>query len=265
MAENTYAYPFDPSGSKVSNLIVNEQQVLTPPPLKDFHFIIPKLAPFFKKGLTVHHVDTNRDLVEGIDYVITHRFIGASRATARPIYGSITFYDKTLSGIVSLRYQTIGGEWTLDESKLLQMLQQTNLNPRIITWEQVAEVPKLFPPIDHQWHLDDMVGATELRDAILTVADRILETADIREDFRAHKNARNPHGTTKEDMELGQVANHPPATRTQAIEGQNATTVMSPLTTRQALEAYVGETLYTQEEVDDMLGEIKSRLNDLEN
>lgn len=166
MSDNSYYLPFDPTGQKASNRITGEKQVLTPPPWRDFHFIIPIMAPYFSDSFKMYDVDTGDELVEGEHFAFTHRFYGASKAIMKPVYGSILFFDKTLTGAVEMEYQSIGGEWTIDGTQISKILAQKQYNPRITTWEQVAAVPLQFPVIDHDWHLTDMVGMSDVKNSI---------------------------------------------------------------------------------------------------
>jgi len=176
---NTIApvFPFDPTGVAVTNKIDNEQQILTAANGVDFHLIVPECAPFFKVGLllTITNIDNSiRQLVEGVDYQCSHQFISGSRACATPIYGSITILDRTLAGIVKLRYQTIGGTWTVNAAQIAQVLSDTLRNPRITAWEEVTEYPIAFPPVDHQWDLADMVGMSEVLTSINSIRDTLI-------------------------------------------------------------------------------------------
>ena len=103
-----YTYPFDPYGTASTNLITNENQVLTPANGDNYHYIVPKWAPYFLASLKIYHAGSSRYLVEGIDYYGSHWFHAASHLTELEVYGSITFVDTSLSGTVTLEYQTIG-------------------------------------------------------------------------------------------------------------------------------------------------------------
>lgn len=242
MADITFAYPFDPTGRAASNKIVSERQTLIPPAWKDFYFIVPKLAPYFADSLEVWILPSGKKLVEGVDYVHTHLFHDASLACGRPIYGSITFYDKTLKGVVELNYQTLGGEWTVDESTANEILINNAVNPRVTTWEQVVEVPDRFPVVDHEWHLDDMVGMEEVRSAIMSIATALGETEEGQ--YAEHMaDIDNPHQTTKTHVGLGKVENLPVASRAQAVDGSLNSAYMTPLRTREAIEALAGNTI----------------------
>lgn len=243
MSESEHSYPFDPTGSRGTNLIKGEKHALSPPAWKDYHFIIPKLAPFFRnESFKIFDQRTGQELVEGVDWMATHRFLDASRATAKPVYGSITFFDKELAGVVRLEYQTLGGEWTIDDDLITEILIQKATNPRITTWEEVVDVPDRFPVIDHEWHLDDLVGMSEVRKSIDGIAQSILDSTDVRPVVNEHiNNKSNPHETDKIDVGLGMVANFPISTRAEAIDGESGKSYMTPMRTRQAVESQVGE------------------------
>lgn len=230
----TYAYPFDPTGTQPSNLIQGERQTISAPNWTDFYFIIPFAAPYFRESLQIIHHPSGKILSEGVDYSCTHRFHDASLACGKPIYGSITFFDKTLVGVVELQYQTIGGAWTIDTNTLLQILADTQLNPRITTWEQVVNLPFEFPVIDHQWDLVDMVGASEIVTALGDIKDAILASgsgglADHLADYN------NPHRVTATQVGLGNVPNYSAADLPTAVAGTDNASFMTPLRTAQAI------------------------------
>lgn len=233
-----YLYPFDPTGKAASNKVVGEQQILSPPSWTDFYFIIPKMAPFFREGLKLVHMPSGRELVEGIDYHLTHQFKDATIGTAKPVYGSITFLDKQLTGVVSLTYQTLGGRWILDEQKIIEILSNTKLNPRITTWEQViGGMPVKFPPIDHEWHVDDLIGMKEVVDATIAIAEALGAEGGVGESHIADRN--NPHRVTKAQVGLDKVENYPVASREEAEQGVANNRYMTPERTKQAIQVQV--------------------------
>lgn len=232
---NNYAYPFDPTGNAATNRIQGERQVISAPNWSDFYFIIPLAAPFFRESMQLIHHPSGRILAEGVDYVCTHRFHDASLAVGKPIYGSITFYDKTLSGVVEMNYQTIGGAWTLPEEEIIEILSNKLLNPRITVWEQVTDLPFEFPVIDHEWELDDMVGASEIVAAIEGIRDAIMASGEG--GLGAHlADFNNPHQTTKAQVGLGNVQNLPLATLPDAQAGTSNDVYMTALRTAQAIQ-----------------------------
>lgn len=230
----SYAYPFDPTGTLASNLIQGESITISPPSWSDFYFVIPAFAPYFQTSLQVIHHPSGKILSEGVDYNCTHRFHDASLACGKPIYGSITLLDKTLTGVLELKYQTLGGAWTVSNATILAILSDTQLNPRITTWEQVVDLPFEFPVIDHQWDLVDLVGASEVVSALEDIKAAILASgngglADHLADFN------NPHRVTAAQVGLGLVQNYGIADLPTATAGTDNQSYMTPLRTAQAV------------------------------
>lgn len=196
-------YPFDPTGVNPANRITGELQPLTGVGDRDFYYIVPLSGPFFATSMQLSFKSVQgelRQLFEGIDYALTHHFVGASRACGKPIYGSITFLNKELRGTLILNsYQNIGGEWLIDSHTIARILAESLANPRTITWDQVAGYPNIFPPITHAWNLQDMVGQSAMVDAMNRVCDAILTQATnaITEHIHA---IGNVHGVTCNDI-----------------------------------------------------------------
>lgn len=173
-------YAFDPTGRLPANLIPGELQALTGVASRDFYVIVPACTPFFAESVVLSFKNTQGDirpLVEGVDFYFTHFFLGATRACGKPIYGSITFLNTTLRGTLTLSYQTIGGEWTVDSAKIAEILADEVHNPRTTTWEQVSGVPTIFPVIDHEWNLVDLVGMKEVQTSLDAITDALLAAA----------------------------------------------------------------------------------------
>lgn len=239
MATLPYPYPFDPTGTKPTNLVTGEQQILTPANYRDFHFVVPTLAPFFEDGLVVKFRDlsgTVSTLVDGIDYYCTHWFISASRACAKNVYGSISFLNLNLQGTVILDYQTLGGMWTQDSATIAEILADYLHNPRITAWDEVVDMPVTFPVIDHQWDLADMVGETELVAAIADIETALRQTGST--GITAHiQDTSNPHHTTAAQVGLGNVQNYGIADSATTIAGQSAVAYVTPFGLKAALDA----------------------------
>lgn len=236
-------YPFDPTGTAASNLITDERQLIPAENSKGFVLMIPFLAPYFRSSMQIVHLQNGRVLVPDVDYACTHYFYEATTKIGQPIYGSITFLDKTLSGTVALRYQTIGGEWTIDEQQIEQILANTLLNPRVATWEQIVDLPHQFPPIDHPHDVNDDMGRMEnVIDAIYTITDAILQVGEGASEAHIN-NHNNPHEVTAAQVGLGMVVNAPMATPQEAIDGAATNRYINPMLMRTAVMAWVGNQL----------------------
>jgi hypothetical protein len=237
------AYPFDPTGQASTNLVSGEQQVLTAANYKDYNFVVPNFAPFFGASVVVTITDAQgvtRTLQQGLDYFPVMQYIGASRACARPIYGAISFVNLSLVGTVTLQYQTIGGNWTLDQATLAAIAADTIYNPYTVTWEQIAQVPTVFPVIDHEWDLTDMVGMSDVVAAINSLSTIVLQSSQT--GISDHiSNTHNPHLVSKDQVGLSNVLNFPPATVQDALSGLSAEMYITPLALKAVLANFVAK------------------------
>lgn len=175
-ADGVYTYPFDPTGTAISNKIVGELKTLSPGAPTDFFFIIPDAAPFFREGFRIVDQNTGIELDEGIDFVFGHLFHAASVSIGKPVYGSIMMLNRARAGVVKLDYQTLGGAWTLSEAQIAVLLANTLNNPVITTWDQVQDLPYQFPPIAHDQSVVDFYGFQPFVDAVNGLADAITGT-----------------------------------------------------------------------------------------
>jgi hypothetical protein len=236
----TYTYAFDPTGVLPANKITAEQQILTVVSGKDYHYLIPTHAPFFAESMRIVYRDLEgieHPLNEGIDYHYGFEFIGASRACAKAIYGSIVFLDLQLAGVVTLVYQTIGGQWALDVSSDLTLLSDTLRNPRVASWEQVVAVPTVFPPVSHEWNLTDMVGMSEVVGAVTEI------TAAVAASVNKVPQEMPYFYPTKNQVGLGNVDNFKTASDIEAKQAASPTRFMTSRGVGLAIrEALVGFT-----------------------
>lgn len=235
----TYVYPFDPTGSLTSNVIPNERHVLNGVTDREFSFIVPRFAPFFRStNFRIRHIGLGRDLVEGVDFHLTHWFHAASHGVGRQLFGSITILDKQLTGVVELRYQTIGGDWVYDEGTILELMADRLTNPRITTWDQVVDLPFQFPVIDHEWDLADLTGARHVVEKLDEIVAAIEEANEA--NGQSHvTNYNNPHNVTKAQVGLSEVQNLPLANIAEATAGELNTVYMTPLRTRNFVESFL--------------------------
>lgn len=178
-----YLYPLDVTGVALTNKVSNERQTLNPPSeVLDFHFILPFAGPYYRDSMRLVHITTGRLLTRGIDWMPGHRFQSASyelESIYGGVYGSILFLDRTLSGQVQLaEYQTLGGEWTLNENRILEILSNRATDPRSVTFDEVSDKPLLFPPVEHGHPVDDFTGMSEMIEATNDVAAAIRQRTE---------------------------------------------------------------------------------------
>lgn len=193
-------YPFDPSGTKITNRVVGELQPLTGAGDRDYYTVVPLAAPFYAESFSCSVKNLQGEIVplfEGKDYLLTHWFMGASKATAKPVYASITFLNHTLRGTLIISpYQCVGGDWIVDSNTIAKVLADQVSNPRTIAWEQVSGYPSIFPPVPHEWNKVDLIGQKEILAALNRITDAILTQISSAMSQHINDNSGHAHGIT---------------------------------------------------------------------
>lgn len=172
--------PFDPTGENPVNLFLNEVHTLTKQNYLDYHYVVPKFAPFYSESIKLKILlldGTEKELTQGIDYHLTHKFITASLSIAKgDVCGSITFLDNELAGVLFIeRYQALGGIWSTNDEEILKILSSTQKNPRVTSWESVAGRPVHFPVINHEYDIINLKGTNELIEAVDRLSMSVTE------------------------------------------------------------------------------------------
>lgn len=236
-------YPFDPSMTKASNKVVREQHVITSTNFRNYHYVIPHFAPFFAESLTLKlrlPSGQMRDLVEGRDYYLSHQFLDASATTNRLVMGSISFLDTDTEGVLEINYHTIGGQWTLTPARIIEIMANNLRNPRITSWEFVADVPERFPVVDHPHDIHDFKTMADVQRAVDGVRDAVLQASGG--GLSTHINDRsNPHQVTKAQVGLGSVQNYGIATKAEAEAGVATNKYMTPIRVAEAIAKQGGD------------------------
>ena len=179
MSATDYIYPYDPSGSLASNKIISEAiDVSVPSNSTDASFVIFRASPFFANTLVVStSIGNGTTLIEGVDYILTHQFHGATDALSRPVYGGIQFLNHTYAGRVYASYQSLGGDHTLDSTSIAEELTRDYYSIRTMTWDQLKPQIAGFPPYGHDHTANNLVGLGELIDSTDRIAAAIEDSA----------------------------------------------------------------------------------------
>lgn len=237
-------YPFDPTGTNPACKVKNEQHIITSNNWRDYHYIVPKLAPYFGDSIKLKYIDpegTPRYLIKNKDWYEGHKFHDASLACAKAIYGSVCLLNTSLEGVILIEeYQTVGGGWTINETQIAKILADRLHNPRITSWEQVVERPIDFPVIDHEWDIFNLVNMEDVIIGLGKIEQQLfLSGQGGLNDHIA--NIDNPHKTTANHVGLGRVKNYPIATLEQSAEAMSNEAYMTPFNTRRLVNALVAD------------------------
>lgn len=210
MANPIKVYPVDYTGESPDNLIRNEQHVLNGTQSQDFQIIFPKKGPFFMESMRISAYapdGTPMELEQYRDWIETHKFQTATHSLAKPVYGSVSFANRKLKGVIFMTYQTLGGEWVIEETRLEQLLLEKILNPRTTFWESIVDLPRTFPPIVHTHDLIDMKMEKDLIASLHGVAEAIREGYNKGTPLKPTGQQAQNIALTKRDLGLNNVRN----------------------------------------------------------
>lgn len=210
-------YPFDPTGVAETNLVKDEEHLLTEVNASTYRILIPTFAPFYLRNLKLEFVQEDGvcvPMVEGSDFYCCLPYMAASRSTGQPVYGGLSILTTLANGRLVLQYQTVGGEWCADSDYVYARLLETVYNKRTTWWDTISNVQDTFPPTEHALVASDIDGMTLLLDKLEQIRASILNSSgQAPASWIQHLLAKgNVHGLTAADLNLGNVQNYEAAT-----------------------------------------------------
>ena len=263
-------YPYDPSGVAATNKIVDELRSIQPPAMVDqASFIIVRAGPFFNHSLEIF-TGSNRSgnkLVEGRDYFLTHKFVAGTNFIGKPLAGGIAFTNALYNGNIYVHYQTLGGDFTVNDTVALEELtRRYYADIRWVTWDQLEGVPSAFPPQAHRPIVTDIKTMADIYYSLEKIsAALVTDSTDAGGDggralalIVSHMSAiQNAH--TPEAVGMGNVRNFPMASYQDATDNR-ADRYVSPL-----IVTYMYKKLTEELNPGDMKNEIVGIHKDIDN
>lgn len=230
----TYLYPEDRDASLASNYVTGQQYSLTYDAKNDFHYFIPRVAPFYAKDFRLREITPTGPVpvLEGSGFHFGAEFKTATLSTGKPVYGAVVVTNLSKDTLYEVDCRTLGGSWTLDEAALTAAIANIILNPRGLSWEQIANVPGMLSPTDHYWNWDSMVGLEDTVSALINIGNAITNKA-----ADTDTNLVNLEDLSKFHFGLDKVPNYGMASLIEAVGGERADVLLSPLTLFAALDS----------------------------
>lgn len=168
-------YSRDMSGELPANL-VNERVTLTSVNRTDFNIILPRCAPFFHDSVKLRKIETNEILEFGKDFYIGGIFEGITPYTKhnKDVGSIIILLDQWVGGNYDLFYQTVGGDYILDEERYAEALKNASINPILTRWEDLHGKPIEYPAGPHEHDATDTLDY----DAFINELSRLRQTVE---------------------------------------------------------------------------------------
>lgn len=221
-----YLYDLDTSGVSPQNRIHDERHTLPTYIPSEWRYIVPRSAPFFTANYEVYLIDPATNAKTKLEryqhYAESHPYAAVTNALQKQVCGSIMILDTTITGTVSIEYNTIGGPFTIDSAKILEILANRLVNPVTVDWSQVADVPAKFPPEIHYHPAENLGEYGQLVTAVKDNTEAMKNEYDINSvTLNRHLRDDNPHGITLEKLQVPHLRNTHMATDKEVDDASN--------------------------------------------
>jgi hypothetical protein len=210
-------YPLDVTGLAVTNRITNQTIPIVPgdPDITgSAPYILLPYAPFHANNFVITHGST--PLIRGQHYDFIGQHIHALRYIGKELFGGVYFYNRNISGTVTVSYNTIGSVYVQNNYQHMASFFNSYFSQQMVNWDRVFGVPALLPPLNSPTPLSSLKGVDDIVSAIEVLTSAVedsdsgpLTTAinNLVNSLVTHTNNRNAHGTTKADVGLDLVGN----------------------------------------------------------
>lgn len=250
-------YPYDATGTSPNNLVMRETHTLSD---GDQRAIVPFHGPFFAESVTIMDTVTGRNLSPDTQFNVIELYQAATQATGKEVCAAIVITDYSVSQVVEVQYQVVGGEYSFSSDGLQQVINGLDIDSRPVDWSNIQFRPAEYPAAPHLHDVGDIYGfeylvmaMERLREAIVVGDEASHEEIRtyirniegvISDNLGAHiSDHTNPHNVTKAQVGLGSVLNYGVASEALAKEGRVNNLYMTPLRVAQAIDELVTKDL----------------------
>jgi len=164
-------YPLDPTGINPDNRVNGEIHTLS---TRQIRGLAPSFGPIYAESLIIHDDSTNRLLIRGQDYQCVELLQEATLKFGKEIISLILILDQTVSNVVRIDYQVLGGHYQNDSTAIINMYETWLLDDRAVDWTNVLNKPFTFPPALHNHLLQDLYGFEPLVVALERIRNAIV-------------------------------------------------------------------------------------------
>lgn len=117
--------------------------------------------------------------MEDVDFSFTLSYVTGTRVTGKAMYGGITLHNLHMNGIITINYQTVGGDQVANRLDVLTTLADIAYNPRTTIWDILTTTPTAFPPTPHFQDYTDFYGQEEVVIALNRIRDAIIANSSL--------------------------------------------------------------------------------------
>lgn len=145
-------YPLDITGLNPANRVTDEHQYVSAGrSLNEAGLILPRANPFFAENLEIWtgKEKTGTRLIANVDYYLLNPFVPYLERYNKNFSYGIWVMNKEVTDDLWLHYNALGGDYSINEEKLMEDILGMMTKHRSWRWEDLLNKPATFDPRAH--------------------------------------------------------------------------------------------------------------------
>ncbi|QBZ70662.1 putative tail fiber protein [Edwardsiella phage pEt-SU] len=222
-------WPWNPFQDLVSNRVVDEPAHISG---TGNLIIVPRNGPFFTRNFKIKLKATGRELsMAAGEYSFVHPFGSFIENYSRLVYGAVLVKGVSSPTDYVIEYDTIGGNFVLDDIAYAEAVANTLTAARTIDWSELVNLPDVWPPDPHPHPASDTMNYGDLIVWMQSYLDAITDTNSSvtwKQQFEAHLEAdlQNAHKAQPSDIGFDNLKDWPMCTE-EDLQGQSTEVLMN--------------------------------------
>ncbi|UQT02799.1 short tail fiber protein [Serratia phage vB_SmaM-Yubaba] len=205
--------------------------------------IVPRNGPFFSRNFVIKKKGSDRPLsMEAGEYSFIHPFGAFIKRYNRLVWGAIVVKGVATPTDYVIEYDTIGGDFVLNDAAYAAAVANTLTAPRTIDWNDIVNLPLVWPPDPHDHPASDTMNYGDLIAWMQSYLDAITDndtSVSFVSEFKAHLEAdlQHAHKATLEMLGVAHLKDWAMAT-TDDIQGNSTELLINMAVMKEAIRGY---------------------------
>lgn len=176
-------YPYDPTGSAITNRIINEKRSVG----REYNrALAPYAGPYYSESMVVTDAITAKTLIRDTDYRLLYPEQEAELRIGKPVCTMVQILNLAYTE-VNLSYQVVGGPYSSSVNVIGKILGEIQQDNRPVTWNNILGKPTEFNPSKHIHSATDLYGleyvVLSLEDIVQAIYQGDVSSHDVMYDY----------------------------------------------------------------------------------
>lgn len=234
-------YPWNPFQDLATNRVTDEAVHIQGG--KNGVIIVPRNGPFFSDKFVIKQRDSGRPLsMAAGEYSFLHPFGAFIKRYNRLVWGAIQIKGVGSPADYVIEYDTIGGDFVLDDVAYAAAVANTLTAPRTIDWNGIVNLPLIWPSDPHDHPASDTMNYGDLIVWMQSYLDAITDTDNsvtFVSEFKKHLDAdlQHAHKATLEMLGVAHLKDWAMA-ETKDINGNSTELIVNVAIMKEAIRGY---------------------------